>query len=69
MRRPIAIRDPRRDTMKTTERNSQRDRSCSQRRTKDLQARGEQGVKGGARSDIGQKLQFQLNEANNIYAR
>jgi hypothetical protein len=66
-RSPFAI--PGGDTMETTERNSQGDRSSSQRTTKDLQARGEQGVKGGARSDIGQKLQFQLNEANSIYAR
>jgi hypothetical protein len=35
---------------------------------RDLSLRNADQVKAGARSDLGQKLQFQLQEANNIYS-
>jgi hypothetical protein len=54
---------------KTTKRGSKA-KARSKYALKDLPASGGQAVKvKGERSDIGQKLQFQLNEANSIYNR
>ena len=55
--------------MKTMKNGSRKARSSSTRAMKDLAARKGRSVTGGARSDIGQKLQLQLNEANSIYSR
>lgn len=38
-------------------------------KVRDLSPRPTSDPKGGALSDLGQKLQFQLQEANNIYQR
>jgi hypothetical protein len=43
-------------------------KSVAGRAMKDLSARKDRGVQGG-RSDLGQKLQLTLQEANNIYMR
>jgi len=55
--------------MKSKKSSGKAKSGSGKRRVRDLPARGGKAAqaKGGARSDIGQKLQFQLNEANSIY--